>query len=66
MEKKVTDCKLKYKVYGCSGCRSLRVSRKKRPLCLYCGEPMTNLYASFLTVKEAKEYIEELKKAEME
>jgi len=27
---------------------------------------MTNLYASFFTVKEAKEYIEELKKAEME
>ncbi len=56
----------RFKVVGCPNCRSIRITEGKRPACLYCGKRMTNLYASFPTARQAREYLQRLKEAEME
>ncbi|MFQ5710515.1 MAG: hypothetical protein ACE5GD_01920 [Candidatus Geothermarchaeales archaeon] len=57
---------MKYRVFGCPSCRSLRATKRRNPICLYCGKPMVDLHAAFPTAVEAREYIEGLKEAEVE
>ena len=56
----------RFKVVGCPSCKSIRVTEGKRPACFYCGKRMTYLYASFPTARQAREYLQKLKEAEME